>query len=146
MDARIMHINGYSYQFGHPRTADGYYFSHALCPWGWATWQPRCFCWVGDVVAALVRLADHPDVVGHVFNIGNDEEVTIRELATRVRAMTGSRSPIEFIDYARAYEDGFEDMPRRVPDLTKIGRLIDYRPTLDLDSILGRVIEHERSR
>jgi UDP-glucose 4-epimerase len=108
--------------------------------------QSRCFCWVGDVVAALVRLADHPDAVGHVFNIGNDEEVTIRELATRVKAMTGSRSPIEFIDYARAYEDGFEDMPRRVPDLTKIGRLIDYRPTLDLDSILGRVIEHERSR
>ena len=98
------------------------------------------------MVAALVRLADHPDVVGHVFNIGNDEEVTIRELATRVKAMTGSRSPIEFIDYARAYEDGFEDMPRRVPDLTKIGRFIGYRPTLDLDSILGRVIEHERSR
>ncbi len=98
------------------------------------------------MVAALIRLSDHPDAVGHVFNIGNDEEVAIRELAERVKAMTGSRSPIEFIDYTRAYEDGFEDMPRRVPDLTKIGRLIDYRPPLDLDNILGWIIEHERSR
>jgi UDP-glucose 4-epimerase len=101
---------------------------------------------VGDVVAALIRLSDHPDAVGHVFNIGNEEELTIRELAERVKAMTGSRSPIEFIDYTRACEEGFEDMPRQVPDLPKIGRLIDYRPTLDLDNILGRIIEHERSR
>jgi UDP-glucose 4-epimerase len=101
---------------------------------------------VGDVVAALIRLSDHPDAVGHVLNIGNDEEVTIRELAERAKAMTGSRSPIEFIDFTRAWEDGFEDIPRRVPDLPKIGRLIDYRPSPDLDNILGRIIEHERSR
>src|SRR4029453_16689256 len=83
---------------------------------------------VGDVVAALIRLSDHPDAVGHVLNIGTDEEVTNREGAERVKAMPGSRSPIEFIDFTRAWEDGFEDIPRRVPDRPKIRRLIHYRP------------------
>jgi UDP-glucose 4-epimerase len=108
--------------------------------------QSRCFSWVGDVVGALVRLGEHPDAVGQVFNVGGDEEISIRGLADRVRTLTGSRSSIELVDYTRAYEDGFEDMPRRVPDLTKIRRLIDYRPTLGLDAILGRVIEYERSK
>jgi UDP-glucose 4-epimerase len=108
--------------------------------------QSRCFSWVGDVVGALIRLAGHPDAVGQVFNVGGDEEISIRDLASRVKALTGSRSQIELIDYTRAYEDGFEDMPRRVPDLTKIRTLIDYRPTLTLDAILGRVIDYERSR
>ena len=108
--------------------------------------QSRCFSWVGDVVGALIRLAEHPDAVGQVFNVGGDEEISIGGLANRVKAVTRSRSPIEFVDYTRAYEDGFEDMPRRVPDLTKIRRLIGYRPTLGLDEILGRVIEYERSK
>jgi UDP-glucose 4-epimerase len=108
--------------------------------------QSRCFSWVGDVVGALIRLAEHPDAVGQVFNVGGDEEISIGGLANRVKAVTGSRSPIEFVDYTRAYEDGFEDMPRRVPDLAKIRRLIGYRPTLGLDEILGRVIEYERSK
>jgi UDP-glucose 4-epimerase len=108
--------------------------------------QSRCFSWVGDVVGALIRLAAHPDAIGQVFNVGGDEEISIRDLAGRVKAMTGSRSRIELIDYTRAYEAGFEDMPRRVPDLTRIRTLIDYRPTLTLDAILGRVIDYERSR
>jgi len=108
--------------------------------------QSRCFSWVGDVAGALIRLSEHPDAVGQVFNVGGDEEISIRALAERVKALTGSRSSIELVDYTRAYEDGFEDMPRRVPDLAKIRRLIGYRSTLGLDEILGRVIAYERSR
>jgi UDP-glucose 4-epimerase len=107
--------------------------------------QSRCFSWVGDVVGALIRLAEHPGAVGQVFNVGGDEEISILGLANRVKTLARSGSSIELIDYTRAYEDGFEDMPRRVPDLTKIRRLIDYRPTLGLDEILGRIIDHERS-
>jgi UDP-glucose 4-epimerase len=83
--------------------------------------------------------------VGHVFNIGNTEEISILDLAERIRAMTSSHSAIEFVPYEKAYEAGFEDMPRRVPDLTKIAHCIGYRPTIGLDEILRRVIEHTRT-
>jgi len=106
--------------------------------------QTRSFCWVGDTVRALIALAEHPDAVGHVFNVGNDEEVRIVDLAHRVKALSGSDSPIVFIPYDRAYGDGFEDMRRRVPDLTKIRTLIGYQPTVRLDEILQRVIAHAR--
>jgi len=89
-----------------------------------------------------VRLAAEPRAVGEVFNIGNDVEVTIRELAERVRALTGSSSPIVYVPYDEAYEAGFEDMPRRVPDISKIRALIGYEPRLDLDQIIATVIEH----
>jgi UDP-glucose 4-epimerase len=104
--------------------------------------QSRSFSYVGDVVDALVRLAAEPRAVGEVFNIGNDVEVTIRELAERVRALTGSSSPIVYVPYDEAYEAGFEDMPRRVPDISKIRALIGYEPRLDLDQIIATVIEH----
>jgi UDP-glucose 4-epimerase len=105
--------------------------------------QSRCFTYVSDVVDALVKLADHPDAVGQVFNIGNDrEEVAILDLAQRVKARTLSKSPIEMVPYDKAYEEGFEDMPRRVPDLTKIRRLIGYEPKVHLDEILDRVAEY----
>jgi UDP-glucose 4-epimerase len=103
--------------------------------------QSRCFTYVGDVVGALVALAEHPDAVGQVFNIGNDaEEISIRELAERVKARTGSPSAIEMVPYDKAYEEGFEDMPRRVPDLGKLRALIGYAPQVGLDEILDRVI------
>jgi UDP-glucose 4-epimerase len=102
--------------------------------------QSRCFCHVEDVVRALMALVDHPGAVGEVFNIGSDEEVTIRGLAERVKALTGSESEIVAIPYEQAYGEGFEDMPRRVPDLGKLGRLIGYRPTRSLDQILESVI------
>ncbi len=103
--------------------------------------QTRSFCHVRDVVSAVVRLIGEPRAVGEVFNIGNEQEVTILGLAERVRDLTGKRSPIVTIPYDQAYESGFEDMPRRVPDLTKIRALIGYRPTFDLDGILRDVID-----
>jgi UDP-glucose 4-epimerase len=107
--------------------------------------QRRSFTDVSDVVGALVRLVDAPDAIGQVFNIGNTEEISIGDLAERVRTTTGSPSTIVRIPYDEAYDAGFEDMPRRVPDLTRIGALIGYQPTVTLDDILRRVIAHERA-
>jgi UDP-glucose 4-epimerase len=106
--------------------------------------QSRCFAHVSDVVRAIVALMDHPGAIGEVFNIGSDEEVTIQELAERVKALTNSRSEIVTIPYEKAYGEGFEDMPRRVPDITKVGQLIGFRPTKSLDQILQSVIEFFR--
>ncbi|PYQ47150.1 MAG: nucleoside-diphosphate sugar epimerase [Acidobacteria bacterium] len=105
--------------------------------------QSRCFTYVTDVVGALMKLSDHADAVGQVFNIGNDrEEVTISDLARRVKERTKSPSEIVTIPYDEAYESGFEDMPRRVPDLTKVRTLIGYEPHVHLDEILDRVIAY----
>src|SRR5579885_1781902 len=101
--------------------------------------QRRCFTWVGDVVQAIIALSEHPGAVGEIFNLGSTEEVTILELAERVKGLTGSRSPIRFVPYDQAYAAGFEDMPRRVPSIEKAHRLIGYRPTLALDGILKAV-------
>ncbi len=102
--------------------------------------QTRCFAHVADVVGALVSLMSEPRARGQVFNVGNDEEVSILQLAERVRSLTGSTSPIRLIPYSQAYTAGFEDMLRRVPDLTRLRRLTGYRPTRDLDQILTDVI------
>ncbi|MBY0525327.1 MAG: GDP-mannose 4,6-dehydratase [Gemmataceae bacterium] len=102
--------------------------------------QTRCFCFVGDVVAALMKVMDHPDAVGQVFNIGSNQEVSIGELAELVKALAHSRSEIVRVPYSEAYEAGFEDMPRRVPDTRKIQALIGFQPTLRLEAILERVI------
>ncbi|MGE5813868.1 MAG: NAD-dependent epimerase/dehydratase family protein, partial [Acidobacteriota bacterium] len=107
--------------------------------------QSRSFTYVGDVVGALVALAQEPGAVGQVFNIGNPVEITIGDLAKKIRALTGSSSPIVCVPYDQAYEAGFEDMPRRVPDITKIQSLVGFRPTMHLDDILGSVIEHFRT-
>jgi nucleoside-diphosphate-sugar epimerase len=105
--------------------------------------QSRCFTYISDVVGALIKLADHPDAVGQVFNVGNDrEEVTIADLARRVKQRTRSRSEIVMVPYDQAYEEGFEDMPRRVPDLRKLRELTGYEPKVHLDEILDRVIEY----
>ena len=108
--------------------------------------QSRCFCHIADVCRALVGLAEHPAAVGQVFNVGSSEEITIRSLAERVKELSGSPSPIRTVPYDEAYEEGFEDMRRRVPDLSKIGALLGWRPTHDLDAILRSVIEYERAR
>ncbi|HSF18658.1 MAG TPA: NAD-dependent epimerase/dehydratase family protein [Vicinamibacteria bacterium] len=107
--------------------------------------QSRCFTDVSDVVRALIALMEHPGALGEVFNIGSGHEVTILELAGKIKAMTGSQSEVVFVPYSEAYEEGFEDMPRRVPDISKVGRLIGYEPTIELDRILERVIEHLRT-
>jgi UDP-glucose 4-epimerase len=108
--------------------------------------QSRSFTYVGDVVDALVTLAQEPRAIGGVFNIGTTGEISMRALAERVKALTGSRSPIQFIPYDEAYEAGFEDMPRRVPDISKICELIGYQPKVALDDIITRVIAHTRDQ
>jgi UDP-glucose 4-epimerase len=107
--------------------------------------QARCFCYVGDVVAALVKLMDQPGVAGQIYNIGSTEEISIRGLAERIKILTGSASPIVAVPYDQAYEVGFEDMPRRVPDIAKIHAKIGFQPTTNLDAIIESVIAHERT-
>lgn len=108
--------------------------------------QTRCFTHVTDVVDALIKIAEHPNAVGEVYNIGSDHEVTMLELAERVKSLTGSVSPITFVPYDEAYEEGFEDMLRRVPDIAKIRNLIGYQPKFELDQILQSVIEYHREK
>jgi len=108
--------------------------------------QSRSFTHVSDVVDALLKLIQEPQAIGEVINIGNPQEVTIRELAERVRTLTGSGSAITFVPYDEAYESGFEDMPRRLPDLTKVTRLIGYAPQKTLDDILVNVIDYFRGK
>jgi UDP-glucose 4-epimerase len=107
--------------------------------------QSRSFTYVGDVVDALIKLAHEPRAIGEVFNIGNVGEVSILELAEKVKAMAKSDSPIHMIPYDEAYEAGFEDMPRRVPDISKIRALVGYEPKMDLEQIIATVIEHVRA-
>ncbi len=102
--------------------------------------QSRCFTDVSDVVKGLADLAVHPDALGQVFNIGTGNEITILDLAKKVKEMTGSKAEIVFVPYEKAYEEGFEDMPRRVPDISKIQELIGYKPSFTLEQTLQRVI------
>jgi nucleoside-diphosphate-sugar epimerase len=108
--------------------------------------QSRSFTYVSDVVNAVVALMDEPRAIGQVFNIGNEKEISIAALAVRIREMTGSASEIVTIPYDRAYEAGFEDMPRRVPDITRIRSLIGFEPRVNLDETLARVIEYFRQQ
>ncbi|MBN1148984.1 MAG: NAD-dependent epimerase/dehydratase family protein [Anaerolineales bacterium] len=108
--------------------------------------QSRCFADVADVVGAIVSLAEHPQAVGQVFNVGSTEEITIHALAERVIALTGSSSKIEHVPYDQAYAPGFEDMRRRVPSIEKLSGLTGYRPRCSLDDSLRRVIAYERAR
>lgn len=107
--------------------------------------QSRCFGSVYDVVEGVMALLDEPRAIGEIFNVGNDEEITIRGLAERVKALTESASELRFVPYEVAYETGFEDMQRRVPDLGRIGALVGYAPKRDLDAILRSVIEDVRA-
>jgi UDP-glucose 4-epimerase len=108
--------------------------------------QTRCFGYVGDVVGALVSLMERDEAVGQVFNVGSTEEVSIMRLAERVRELTGSTSEIVTVPYDEAYEEGFEDMPRRVPDTSKVAALTGFRPTVTLDDILQSVIGYYSGR
>jgi UDP-glucose 4-epimerase len=108
--------------------------------------QTRSFTYVGDVVDAVARLVQEPRAIGRVFNVGNAHEISIRDLAERVKALTGSTSEIVTIPYDQAYEAGFEDMPRRVPDTSRIHDLIGYEPKVQLDEILEKVIDYFTTR
>ena len=102
--------------------------------------QTRSFTWVGDVVSALIDLMEDPKTCGEVFNVGNGAEISIRDLAMKVKLQTGSRSPIQFVPYNQVFDESFEDMPRRVPDISKIGKFIGYRPKVHLDEIIEHVV------
>jgi len=108
--------------------------------------QRRCFMHVSDAVGALMSLMETTDSVGEVYNIGSPEEVSIRQLAERVKAKTGSSSKIALIPYSEAYEEGFEDMLRRVPDVSKLNALTGFAPQFELDDILQDVIAYSQHR
>jgi len=102
--------------------------------------QSRCFCYVGDVVGALIKLMDNEKSVGQVFNVGSNQEISIFDLANKVKQLTNSASEIVLVPYDEAYEEGFEDMPRRVPDISKAHQHIGFAPSFDLEGILKTVI------
>lgn len=102
--------------------------------------QTRSFTWVGDVVWAMMALVNEPKAFGEVFNIGNGAEISIRDLAMKVKAATRSNSAVQFAPYAQVFDESFEDMPRRVPDITKLRRVVGYEPTVHLDEIIEHVI------
>ena len=106
--------------------------------------QQRCFCYVGDIVDALVKLIETEEAYGQVFNLGGSEEVSIMTLAERVIARAGSSSTIRVIPYDEAYEAGFEDMERRVPNTDRAAATVGFRQTLDLDGIIDSVVEDQR--
>jgi UDP-glucose 4-epimerase len=107
--------------------------------------QSRCFAHVADVVESLVRLMNAPSAFGEVFNVGNDQEISIEALAQRVKAVTASVSAIQKVPYKEVYGAGFEDMVRRVPDVRKLERFIDYRPKTPLDRIIADVVAEQKA-
>ncbi|HLD36207.1 MAG TPA: GDP-mannose 4,6-dehydratase [Planctomycetota bacterium] len=108
--------------------------------------QSRCFTDVSDVVGALLKLVNHPKAIGQVFNIGSTQEITIEALANKIKEKTKSASNIKYIPYDEAYESGFEDMLRRVPNLAKIGEIINYKPAQNIDQILDKIIRYFREQ
>jgi len=108
--------------------------------------QQRCFCNVNDVVDAIIGLGEASNVNGEVFNIGSNEEISIYALAERIKARTGSHSEIQLIPYDQAYEAGFEDMRRRVPDIRKIRACIGWQPTTPLDETIDQIIAYQKTR
>ncbi len=108
--------------------------------------QSRCFAYVKDVVRGIVKLSQHPGAVGDLFNMGSTEEITIEELAKLVKKLAKSNSEIVCIPYDDAYEEGFEDMRKRVPDISKIQKLIGYKPTINIEGIIKIVIEYYRNK
>jgi len=108
--------------------------------------QSRCFTHVSDAVDALVDIAAHPDANGEVYNVGGNHEITILDLAKKIKKMTGSDSRIVLVPYSTAYEEGFEDMQRRVPDITKLHELTGYTPKVSLEESLASIIEDQRMR
>ncbi len=108
--------------------------------------QSRCFTHVSDVTGALMKFIAHPDAIGEVYNIGSSQEISMMQLAQRIKDLTGSKSEIVLVPYDQAYEGGFEDMLRRVPDISKINKLVGYTPKFTLDEILESVISFRRKK
>jgi UDP-glucose 4-epimerase len=108
--------------------------------------QRRCFCHVLDTVDCVLRLLDEPAAIGDVFNVGSLHEISINDLAAMVLELTGSGSRIVHVPYSEAYEEGFEDLPRRMPDITKVTSLTGWQPKRSLHDMVVAVIDHHRAR
>lgn len=108
--------------------------------------QSRCFCYVGDTVAGVIKLLDAPESVGQVFNIGSSEEISIEDLAMLIKTKLNSNSPITYIPYEQAYEAGFEDMPRRIPSTAKIERHVGWQRSTSLDTTIDLIAEYFKQR
>jgi UDP-glucose 4-epimerase len=108
--------------------------------------QSRSFCHVRDAIEAIIGLSAHDETAGKVWNVGSTHEISIRDLADRVKKLAGSASPIVYVPYSTAYAPGFEDIERRLPDIGRIGRLLSWAPRITLDEILADVIEYERGQ
>jgi UDP-glucose 4-epimerase len=108
--------------------------------------QIRCFCHVSDAVRALLLVMDSDKAIGEVFNVGNNEQISIMELAKKVIAVTGSSSEIEMVEYEKAYPAGFEDMERRVPDISKIKRVLGWQPEIGLEQIIKDIAAHNSGK
>ena len=106
--------------------------------------QTRCFCFVGDAVDGILALVDHPEASGRAYNVGGVEEISMEDLARRVIGAASSTSKIRYVPYDEAYEEGFEDMQRRVPDTTRARELVGFTPKVGLDDILRMVVEDQR--
>jgi UDP-glucose 4-epimerase len=104
--------------------------------------QSRCFLHVKDAIKTLIKLMDNKDAVGQVFNIGSQEEISVENLAKKIIEITKSKSKLIYISYEKAYEEGFEDMQRRVPDTTKVKNLVGFKPTIDLEGTIKSVVEY----
>jgi UDP-glucose 4-epimerase len=107
--------------------------------------QSRCFCHVSDIVDGVLALSEHPEAFGKVFNLGGDQEVSISDLARQVVELAGSESELEYISYDAAYEEGFEDMTRRVPNTTRARQLVGFEPLIKLEDIIQSVIDDQRA-
>ena len=107
--------------------------------------QTRCFCHVSDIVNGVLALSEHPEAFGKVFNLGGDQEVSISDLARQVIQLVGSESELEYISYDAAYEEGFEDMTRRVPNTTRARQLVGFEPLIKLEDIIQSVIDDQRA-
>ena len=107
--------------------------------------QSRCFCHVSDIVDGVLALSEHPEAFGKVFNLGGDQEVSISDLARQVVELAGSESELEYISYDAAYEEGFEDMTRRVPNTTRARQLVGFEPLIKLEDMIQSVIDDQRA-
>jgi len=126
-----------------PRFVQQALLGHPITVYGDGT-QSRCFTYVEDVIGAITKLMQKEECLGEIFNIGSTNEIQIIELANKVKKMTNSSSKIKKIPYDEAYEEGFEDMKRRVPDIGKLKKYIDYKPKVKLDQILNKVIDYHK--
>lgn len=108
--------------------------------------QTRCFGYVGDVIEGVIKIMAHRKSAGEVYNLGSDKEISIKDLAKKIIKLTGSNSKIEYISYKKVYAEGFEDMARRKPDISKVRTLIGYKPKTTLDDVIKKIIEYEKQK